>query len=61
MGLRLHFRRGKPLPMNPYRIWLRPFLFATILLLAGTAALTPFRGKAAILGMVAVRWASPPG
>jgi hypothetical protein len=40
--------------MNPYRIWLRPFLFATILLLAGTAALTPFRGKAAILGMVAV-------
>jgi hypothetical protein len=39
--------------MNPYRTWLRRFLFATIILLAGTAALMPFRGKAVILGKVA--------
>jgi len=39
--------------MNPYRTWLRRFLFATIILLAGTAALMPFRGKAVMLGKVA--------
>ena len=43
----------KTLPMNPYRPLIRPLLFATIILLAGAAVLTLFRGKAAILGMLA--------